>query len=151
MVENNTEINISGNQENKSETIENKDTNLNENIENKEEEGASISGMVNQESVKSLMEMGFSKNVAEKSLFLNQQSIDKAMEWIYENQEQPDFEEELRLMGKQEKASANMTQEEIKAKAKELQDYARKRHLQKEKERAEEAEKNRIRMSKFIT
>ena len=43
-----------------------------------------------------------------------------------------------------------MTPDEIKAKAKELQEYARKKFLQKEKERAEETEKNRIRMSKLF-
>lgn len=42
-----------------------------------------------------------------------------------------------------------MTPDEIKAKARELQEMARKRHLQKEKERAEEQERNRIRMSKL--
>lgn len=114
-------------------------------------EGEPISGFVNQDLVQSLIQMGFSKNVAEKSLFLNQNILEKSIEWIYENQDQPDFEEELRMIGKEQKS--NMTPEEIKAKAKELQEYARKRFLQKEKERAEEQERTRIRMSKsfYIT
>ena len=121
--------------------------NLNEEPENL---GESISGLVNQDIVKQLTDMGYSKIVAEKALLLNKQVLDQALEWIYENQDQPDFEKEMRLMGKSDKPSANMTQEEIKARAKELQDYARKKHLQKEKERAEEAERNRIRMSNFL-
>lgn len=47
-------------------------------------------------------------------------------------------------------ASSNLTPEEIKAKAKELQEYAHKKFLEKEKERHEEQERNRIRMSKCI-
>jgi uncharacterized UBP type Zn finger protein len=35
-----------------------------------EPEGQSISGMVNQDEVKQIMEMGFSKAVAEKALFM---------------------------------------------------------------------------------
>ena len=50
--------------------------------------------------------MGFSKNVAEKSLFLVQGGgVAKAMEWIDKNCDQPDFEEELRLMGQSEGSS----------------------------------------------
>lgn len=111
MVENNTDINIENNEHKNEVNIEtNVETNteVNENKEIGDEkdknqpEGEPISGLVNQELVKTLMEMGYSKTVSEKSLFLNQQNVDKALEWIYENQEQPDFEEELRLMGKQE-------------------------------------------------
>jgi hypothetical protein len=40
--------------------------------------------------------------VSEKALFLNQQILEKSIEWIYENQDKPDFEEELRLVGKSE-------------------------------------------------
>lgn len=68
----------------------------------KEDEGAPISGMVNQTLANQLIEMGYSKNVSEKSLFLNQQILEKAIEWIYENQNSPDFEEELKLMAKTE-------------------------------------------------
>ena len=51
----------------------------------KEEAGESISGYVNQEYVKQLMEMGFSKIVAEKALFMTLShggTTDTAMGWI---------------------------------------------------------------------
>lgn len=116
------------------------------NEEVKKDEGLPISGMVNQETVQKLMEMGYSKNVAEKALFLNQQILEKSIEWIYENQNEPDFEEELRIMGQEEKQK--MTPEEIQQKAMELSKLAHEKFLKKEKERAEEQELNRIRMSK---
>ena len=112
----------------------------------KKDEGLPISEMVNQQSVKQLMEMGYSKNVAEKALFLNQQILEKSIEWIYENQNEQDFEEELRIMGQEEKQK--MTPEEIQQKAMELSKLAHEKFLKKEKERAEEQELNRIRMSK---
>ena len=130
--------------------VELADNHPKEESENKEPEGEPITGLVNQDLVKQLIEMGFSKNVSEKSLFLNQGILDKAIEWIYENQDQPDFEEELRLIGKEHRPTNTMTPDEIKAKAKELQEYARKKFIQKEKERAEEAEKTRIRVSKKL-
>lgn len=49
------------------------------------QEGQSISGYVNQEYAKQLIEMGFSKIVAEKALFFTLQSggtTEKALEWI---------------------------------------------------------------------
>ena len=50
-----------------------------------EQEGQSISTFVNQEYVKQLMEMGFSKNVSEKALFFTLATggtTEKALEWI---------------------------------------------------------------------
>jgi len=55
-------------------------------VEGEQEEGGmSISGYVNQEYVKQLMEMGFSKEVSEKALFFNLAkggTTDQALEWI---------------------------------------------------------------------
>lgn len=49
------------------------------------------------------MEMGFSKIVAEKALFLNLakpgDAIGNALEWISEHSEDPDFNEELKIVG----------------------------------------------------
>jgi len=50
-----------------------------------EPEGRSISGHVNQEYAKQLMEMGFSKAVSEKALFFTLSkggTTEKALEWI---------------------------------------------------------------------
>lgn len=143
MVDKTVDINKDYNENDSNETS-NK-VNIN-NEDEKKDEGLPISGMVNQETVKQLMEMGYSKNVAEKALFLNQQILEKSIEWIYENQNEPDFEEELRIMGQEEKQK--MTPEEIQQKAMELSKLAHEKFLKKEKERAEEQELNRIRMSK---
>ena len=64
-------------------------------------QGQSISSLVNQNEVNSLMEMGYSKNVAEKALFMNQNkgAIDSALEWIMAHMEDPDFEEPLMIVG----------------------------------------------------
>lgn len=131
------------------EKIESKESNQTQPIQPTEDqqEGESISGLVNQDQVNKLIEMGYSRNVSEKAMFLNQNILEKAIEWIYENQNEPDFEEELRMIGQK---KSKMTEEEIKQKAKELQAYARKKYLQKEKERAEEQERNRIRMTKDL-
>lgn len=112
------------------------------------EEGESISNYVKQEVSGQLIEMGFSKNVAEKACFFTQNILEKAIEWIAEHQTDPDLEEELRIVGK--KDQPQLTPEEIKNKAKELQEYARKRFLQKQKELEDEQERNRVRISKRI-
>ena len=75
-----------------------------EQTENQEEaQGESISSLVNQEYVNQLLEMGFSKAVCEKALFLtkqqNQENVDKALDWIQANMDAPDFEEELKIVG----------------------------------------------------
>ncbi len=61
--------------------------------------------------------MGYSKNVAEKALFMNQNKggIDKALEWIDQHQNDPDFEEALMIVGQTEesaKPKSNLTKEE---------------------------------------
>lgn len=66
-------------------------------------QGQSISSMVNQSEVTMLMDMGFSRNVSEKACFMVQGAgIERAMGWIEDNREQPDFEEALMIMGQAE-------------------------------------------------
>lgn len=44
--------------------------------------------------------MGFSKNVAEKALFLTQnKGCEAAMAWIDKNMDEPDYEEPLMIVG----------------------------------------------------
>ena len=63
-------------------------------------QGSSISGFVNQEFVTQLTDFGFSKAVSEKSLYLTGgKSVESAMEWIEKHQQDPDYEEELRIVG----------------------------------------------------
>lgn len=112
----------------------------------KEPEGQPIGEHVKQDIVTQLIEMGFSKNVSEKACFFNQSVLESAVNWIYEHQNDPDFEEELRIVH-QEENQPKLTEEEVKQKAKELQEYARKRYVQKQKELEEEQERNRVRVS----
>ncbi len=63
-------------------------------------EGESISSHVKANLVEQLMDMGFSKTVAEKSLFLTQNAgTENALEWIDKHGDDEDFEEELRIVG----------------------------------------------------
>jgi len=67
------------------------------------------------------MEMGFSKIVSEKALFLNQsKSVEIAMTWIEEHQSDTDFEEELVITGIQEQTKPKRTKEEIEIAAREM-------------------------------
>ena len=77
-----------------------------------EPEGKSIGEYVKADVVQQLVEMGFSKNVAQKACFFNQSVLENAINWIYEHQNDPDFEEELRIVGQENKPQ--MTEEEIK-------------------------------------
>ncbi len=64
-----------------------------------EPEGQSISGMVNQSEVSMIMDMGFSKNVAEKACFMVQGAgVERALGWIEDNRSAPDFEEALMIV-----------------------------------------------------
>lgn len=64
-------------------------------------QGESISAYVNQQIATQLIDMGFPKAVAEKSLFFTQGAgtIEKALEWIDEHSADPDFNEELKIVG----------------------------------------------------
>lgn len=56
-------------------------------------QGLSISSMVNQDHANQIVEMGFSKVVAEKALFMTQpnSTVEKAMGWIEQHMEDADF------------------------------------------------------------
>lgn len=64
-----------------------------------EPKGESISHLVNSGHVQQIIEMGFTKVVAEKALFLTQAGVEKAMEWIEQNMDAEDFQEELLIVG----------------------------------------------------
>ena len=66
----------------------------------KYEEGMSISQFVKKEWTDELMAMGFSKAVSEKALYLTGNTgTEKAIEYIEQHQKDPDYEEELRIVG----------------------------------------------------
>jgi len=102
------------------------------------------------------MEMGFSKIVAEKALFMTQgASIEKALEWIEMHSNEPDFEEELFIVGQEDgpKRDPNrpkLSKEEALQKAKELQETIRKKRKEEEKKQNEENEKQRIASTKMM-
>ena len=101
-------------------------------------QGQSISGMVNQEHVTMIMDMGFSRNVAEKAIFMVQGAgVERAMEWIDTNREAPDFEEPLMIVAqdggpKKPSMFAGLSKEEKAAKIKELQTAAREKRMKEE-------------------
>lgn len=97
-----------------------------------------------------LQDMGFSKDVAEKALFLVQGGgVPKAMEWIEAHMDDADFQEPLVIVGQAEsKPKSNLTPEEKLAKAKELQERARAIRAKKEAENAKESEEMRKRIDK---
>ena len=87
--------------------------------------------MVNQQEVTMLMDMGFSRNVAEKAIFMVQGAgVERAMGWIEDNRSQPDFEEPLMIVAQGEGGGAGgsgkpsqfagLSKEEKAAKIKEL-------------------------------
>ncbi len=106
--------------------------------------------MVNQEHVSQIMDMGFSKVVAEKALFMSQAGVEKAMEWIEQHLDDPDFNEELVIVGKKQSEFAGLTEEEKFQKVKQMQIEARKMIEAKEKANAIEREANRKKMEKEL-
>jgi hypothetical protein len=113
-----------------------------------EEEGQSISGMVNQEFATVIEGMGYSKNVREKALLMTSNGgVEQALEWIEQHREDPDFEEEMKVVGEKKKLSP----EEAAQKARELQERIRENRRKKEEEDAFEREKNRVASGKALT
>ncbi len=82
-------------------TTENKEK-KEESKESSELQGEPISKYVKEEVSKQLIEFGYSKNVAEKACFYNNNIVEKAIEWIYEHQNDPDFEQEERIVSEKE-------------------------------------------------
>jgi len=98
--------------------------------------------------------MGFTKAVAEKALFMTQpnSTVEKAMGWIEQHMEYPDFQEELVIVG-QEAEDPNkpkLTKEEREKRAMELQKQIRAKQLAQEKQRAIENEANRKKQEKEL-
>mmetsp|Transcript_18011 Transcript_18011/g.30672 ORF Transcript_18011/g.30672 Transcript_18011/m.30672 type:complete len:128 (+) Transcript_18011:179-562(+) len=107
-----------------------------------------------------IVEMGYTKNVAEKSLFLTLskgQSVENALEWIQDHQEDPDFFEQLFIVGQQGEGSmkkeyqGNLSKEERIKLAEEKIKAARIRREEEEKQNKLEMEKNRILNNKEMT
>lgn len=109
-----------------------------------------LSQFINVEISKQLQEMGFSKIASDKACLYNQNNIERAVDWINEHQNDPDFEEPVQLVGAKNEPKSQLTPEEAKIKARELQERMRKIHQEKEKALKEEQEKNRVRQTKEL-
>ena len=107
-----------------------------------------ITDLINVEVAKQLQDMGFSKNVSEKACLFTQSNIEQAVEWISQHSEDPDFEEEAIIEVSEDKPKPQMSAEEAKIKAKELQEKIRKKHEEKQKELDREHERMRIQNTK---
>lgn len=117
------------------------------------DKGMPISGFCKKEFVDNLLQLGFKQSVAEKSLYLTgNQSVEKAMGWIEEHQADPDYEEELRIVGSTEEApkKSTMSEEEARRKARELQELIRKRQREKEEQLEREREQERLKGGKAL-
>lgn len=116
--------------------------------------GKPISSLVNQEFVSMIMDMGFTKAVAEKSLlFTNNLSVEGAMEWITQHQDDADFLEEEFLaedVSTQDPNRPHLSKEERIQRALELQKQAREKRLAEDKKLEEEREKSRIHGTEYI-
>ena len=111
--------------------------------------GGGISSLVDQNLVSTLVEMGISKVVSEKALFLTQaKSIEPALDWINEHQDDPDYEEELQIV--QGESNSSLTREEANIKARELQEKLKRERIAREKEEEIQREKDRIRVNKEL-
>ena len=105
-----------------------------------------------------LISFGYKKDPAEKALFMTQnKSVEAALEWLNANKDAPDFNEALFIVrqpdaqGNARAPASNMSKEEIKEAARELQEKARKIRAEKDKALAEQREADRIRIGKDMT
>jgi hypothetical protein len=117
-------------------------------------QGKPISDLVNQEFASTIKEMGFSKAVAEKSLlYTNNQSVEAAMDWITQHQEDADFEQEELLaddFSTEDPNKPKLSKEERIQAALELQRKIRAKREAEDKRMAEEQEKQRIQSTKEL-
>lgn len=115
--------------------------------------GRPISDLVNQEFANIIQGMGFTKAVAEKSLlYTNNASVESAMEWITQHQDDADFlqEEFIAEESAEDPNKPKLTKEEKMQKAKELQDRLRKKREAEDKKLAEQQEEDRKRFNKEL-
>lgn len=115
--------------------------------------GRPISSLINQEFASTIQEMGFSKAVAEKSLlYTNNGSVEGAMEWITQHQEDPDFEQEEFLAEEpaEDPNKPKLTKEERIKAAMELQQRIRAKREAEDKKLEEERELQRIKGTKEL-
>ena len=93
-----------------------------------------------------IMDMGFSRNVAEKACFMVQGAgVERALGWIEDNRGAPDFEEPLMIVAqdggpKKPSIFAGLTKEEKELKIREMQRQAREKRMAQDAANARENE-----------
>ncbi|EGR31040.1 hypothetical protein IMG5_118650 [Ichthyophthirius multifiliis] len=147
-------------QNEKSKQEDNKENTENQQIETQQkqpetqqpqEQWVSVSQFVDQNLSKQVQELGYTKNIAEKALFMTQQkSIESALDWIEQNKENKDFEEELLVSIQQQENKPKLTEQEAKQKARELQEKLRQERVKREQQDQIERERNRIKSNKLM-
>jgi len=122
-------------------------------------QGQPITSFVKSDLVKQIMDMGFSKDASEKALFMTLskgQSVEAALEWITEHQEDADFNEALLIVGQEgegelkKQYNGNLSKEERLKIAEDKIKAARAKREAESKVNAHEQEINRIKMNKEI-
>lgn len=113
-------------------------------------EGQPITDHINTQFRDQIIGMGFSRHPAEKSLFMTgNKNVQSALEWLEQNKDEPDFNEQLFIVG-QAGSTSKLTPEEAKQKAKELQKQLRIKRAEKDKELERQREKDRLRVGKEL-
>lgn len=120
---------------------------------------APISSYINAAHRETLLSMGYTLHPVEKALLLTgNKSVEAAMDWLDQNKDQPDFEEQMFIAAPDPNAESingikrsNLTPEEARAKAKELQNMLRAKRAQKEEELEKQREADRLRGGKDMS
>lgn len=95
--------------------------------------------------------MGFEDNIAQKAYILTGGvSLESALEWIDQNQDKPDYHDPIDF-SKPSDHNTQLTPEEAKLRARELQKEIRMKMKLKEEQQERENEKQRIQMGKEMT
>lgn len=120
---------------------------------NKEPSSSQVSKpLYNEEYLKQLLEMGFPEVRAKRALLRTKhESVETAMNWLFEHMEDPDIDEPLEeeeAVLKEETSS--LSEEEKRAKAKEALEKVRKKRQEEEKKAEIERERNRMKSSKQL-
>eukprot|EP00871_Galdieria_phlegrea_P002172 jgi/Galph1/2956/GphlegSOOS_G1596.1 len=120
-----------------------------------EKEASSKDGLYNESYLKQLEEMGFPKLRAKRALLrTKQESVDTAMNWLFEHMEDEDIdqplEEEEKQAREQLENNSQLSSEEKRARSLEALERVRKKRQEEEKKAEIEREKTRIKSGKEL-
>jgi len=118
-----------------------------------------ITSHINTQFRDQIIQMGYERHPAEKALFMTQnKSLQAGLDWLNQHKDDADFNEQLFIVGKPPAGGvpgmpvqSNLTPEEAKQKARELQKVLAAKLKAKEKALAEQQEKDRVRQGKELS